>query len=671
MMLAATINLSLYFPYTRSGSFICNIIAKPCEYYFEYCLQGNSNMKNSSSNFIVKMYNFAKQLVLYQPSRQPTRFVLNEAEDGESQGSSGQVSEIRESVAELTKLIAYAKRISEAMEENLQIIKSVPIDEAIPALKSLCISMEKQLSEVNPILLAYDQAEDDPAELAISVSLEENEKTIGRIYRLPYNTDLVIRKFTISATQPMQSMLIYMDGLCDSKLVNNLVLKPLMFYRRSDAELLDTEVINSLITHCLPNSKTKAATSFGDIQDAINTGDAVLFVEGQASAILIESKGWEHRSVGRPVFEQTVRGSQMGFGETLGVNTALIRTLLNSSDLITEKLSIGIKSKTACVVMYLESVANPELVNEIKRRINGVETDYVTDISILEQFISDHPNLPFPTSLNTERPDRVAAGLNEGRVAILLDSSPFALVLPVSLFSLMHSGEDFALLQPYSSVVRLLRWTGAGIALFLPAFFLAISVFHQEAIPTELLLSITSARLQVPFPTIIEMLLLGVAFELIREGGLRIPGFLGPTIGIVGGIILGQAAVSAKIVSPIMVIVVAATGVASYTIPDFRLSAAIRLGSLLLMLFSAVMGLVGIATGMLVFLAILCSMKSYGMPYVSPVVPKTGAGLDVIIRGPVYRQELRPDALNPQLRRRQPHISRVWRTQKPDGDDSK
>ncbi|MBP2636576.1 MAG: GerA spore germination protein [Firmicutes bacterium] len=627
-------------------------------------------MDDLSGNFIAKIYKSVKRLVIYQPPQQPTRFVLQETTEN-SKISCPAAMAIREGFTELTKLIRYAKRLSGAMEEAVQIIKSVQMAKASPTLKKLSITLEKQQAELNPLLLAYDEAEDDVDNLPVSASLGENEKTIARIYRLPYNTDLIIHRFVISVEPPMPSMLIYMDGLCDSKFINSIVLKPLMYYKHSGAVLSDNEVIKNLLTQYLPSSKTKTAMSFGDVQNAVNTGDAVLLLEGEISAIIIESKGWEHRSVERPVFEQSVRGAQTGFGEMLGVNTALIRALFNSSDLIAEKLSVGIKSKTACVVMYLESVANPTLVSEIKRRITGIETDYITDIGILEQFITDHPNLPFPTTLNTERPDRVAAGLNEGRVAILLDSSPFALVLPISLFSLIHSAEDFALLQPYSSVVRLLRWVGVGIALFMPATFLAISIFHQEAIPTEMLLAITSARLQVPFPTIVEMLLLGVAFELIREGGLRIPGFLGPTIGIVGGIILGQAAVSAKIVSPIMVIVVAATGVATYTIPDFRLGAAIRLSSLVLMLFAAVMGLVGIATGTLVILAVLCNMKSFGMSYISPVVPKSGAGLDVIIRGPVYRQEMRPDALNPKVRRRQPSISLVWRKQKPSGGDSK
>ncbi|SMC50365.1 spore germination protein [Sporomusa malonica] len=628
-------------------------------------------MNNASNNFITKIYNLAKRVVVYQPPKQPTRFVLKETENDNVPGSPLQEAGVSESLAELTKLISYARRLTGAMEKTIRTIKSAQVEQAVPVLQRLCLSLEKQQSEANPLLLAYNGAEGDPAKLPVSASLEENEKTIGRIYRLPYNTDLVIHKFVITVEPPMQSMLIYMDGLCDSKTVNNLILKPLMLFCRSGAGLKDSQVLNSLITQYLPSSKTKAAASFADVQDAVNTGDVALFIEGESAAILIEVKGWEHRSVGRPVFEQTIRGSQTGFGEVLGVNTALVRSLFNCSDLVTEKLSVGIKSKTACVIMYLESVASPSLVSEIKRRINGVETDYVTDIGILEQFIADHPNLPFPTSLNTERPDRVAAGLNEGRVAIFLDSSPFALVAPVSLFSLLHSSEDFSLLNPYTSLIRLIRWTGVTLTLFLPALFLAISTFHQEAIPTEMLLSIISARQQVPFPTIIEMLILGVAFELIREGGLRIPGFLGPTIGIVGGIILGQAAVSAKIVSPIMVIVVAATGVASYTIPDFRLGAAVRLCSLVLMLFSAVMGIVGIATGILILSAILCNMKSYGMPYISPVAPRSAGGLDVIIRGPVYRQELRPDALNPKKRRQQPGISRVWRMKKNSGGESK
>lgn len=625
---------------------------------------------NASNNFVTKIVNQIKRWVVYQPPQKPTRFVLQEPKKDEAQASSEQMPGVRESLAELTKLISYARRLSKAMEETAQAIKSVQIGKAVLPLKRLYLSLEKQQSEVNPLLLAYDDAETQPAKLAVSASLEENEKLISQIYRLPYNADLVIRKFSIPVEPVLQAMIIYIDGLCDSKTVNHLILKPLMLYSRSAPGLPDSGILNRLLAQYLPSSKTTSTVTFLDIQDAVNSGDAALFIEGEAAAIMIEGKGWEHRSVDRPVFEQTIRGSQTGFGEVLGVNIALVRSLFNTSDLIAEKLSVGIKSKTACMVMYLESIANPELVNEIKRRINGVETDYIADIGTLEQFIGDHPNLPLPTALNTERPDRVAAGLNDGRIAIFLDSSPFALVMPVSLFSLMHSPEDFALLHPYSSLIRLIRWTGVGIALFLPALFLAISTFHQEAIPTEMLLSITSARLQVPFPTVLEMLLLGVAFELIREGGLRIPGFLGPTIGIVGGIILGQAAVSAKIVSPIMVIVVAATGVASYTIPEYRLSAAVRLASLVLMLLSSVMGLVGIATGTLVMLAVLCNMKSYGMPYLSPVVPKSGAGLDVIIRGAVDRQELRPDALNPKISRRQPHISRVWKQQTQNGGET-
>ncbi|SDF13174.1 spore germination protein [Sporomusa acidovorans] len=627
-------------------------------------------MNNFSDNFITKIYRTAKQLIVYQPPQQPTRFVLGETQQNKQKVSDRRFSGIKESLTEFYKLISYAKRLAAVMEEGVRILQSASIKKSFPSLKRLCTSLEKQQSEVAPLLLAYNEAENDPASMSVSASLAENEKNISRIYRLPYNTDLIIRKFNIPVEPVLQAMLVYIEGLCDSKTVNHLILKPLMLYSRAAPGMPDDGVLNHLITQYLPSGKTTSVMGFSDIQNAVNTGDAALFIEGEPAAILIEGKGWEHRSVDRPIFEQSVRGAQTGFGEVLGVNIALVRSLFNASDLVAEKLTVGIKSKTVCVVMYLESVANPALVNEIKRRITGVETDCVTDISILEQFIADHPHLPLPTALNTERPDRVAAGLNEGRVAILLDSSPFALIAPVSLFSLLHSGEDFALLHPYSSLIRLIRWTGVVIALLLPALFLAISNFHQEAIPTEMLLSITSARLQVPFPTILEMLLLGVAFELIREGGLRIPGFLGPTIGIVGGIILGQAAVSAKIVSPIMVIVVAATGVASYTIPDYRLSAAVRMASLALMLFSAVMGLVGIATGLLIMLAVLCNMKSYGMPYLSPVVPKSGAGLDVIIRGPVYHQEMRPDALNTKVSRRQPHRSRVWRKQKPDGGET-
>jgi len=385
-----------------------------------------------------------------------------------------------------------------------------------------------------------------------------------------------------------------------------------------------------------------------------------LFLEGVNQAVLIETKGYEHRSVGKPEIEQSVRGSQVAFSEALRVNTGLIRTMMPSNDLVTEIFEIGDRIPTKCAIMYLKSVANPKLIGEIKRRILNIKTDYISDMGVLEQFIEDHPSIALPQMLSTERPDRTVAALSEGRVAILLNGTPFAHVVPVSFFTFFHSAEDFSLKLPIGSVTRLLRLIGTLLAVILPAVYLSIVYFHPEALPTEMILAIAGARERVPFPSVGELLLMEFAFELIREAGLRIPGLLGSTIGIVGAIILGQAAVSANLVSPVTVVVIALTGLASFTIPDYRLAAAGRLLRFVFVALAYMLGLVGVALGLLLVTAVLTNMKSFGVPYMVPIAPKTMAGLDVIIRGPVFRQEMRPDGLNTQDNRRQPHISRQW-----------
>jgi spore germination protein KA len=411
---------------------------------------------------------------------------------------------------------------------------------------------------------------------------------------------------------------------------------------------------------CLPSGQASRIGSFKEVQQAINTGDAVVFFDGSGEAVAVETKGYEHRSIGNPTTEQSVRGSQNAFTEVLRVNTALIRTMLHASDLITEMIPIGARGHSNCAVMYIKSIANEELVEEVKRRVNSISTDIITDSGVLEHFIEDFPKNPFPQTLSTERPDRVAIHLSEGRVAIFIDGSPFGHILPVSFFTLMHSSDDFSLNMYYTNLLRLVRWFGALLSLLLPGLYLAISTFHQEAIPTELLLSIAAARAQVPFPTVVEILFMEFSFELIREGGLRIPGILGSTIGIVGALILGQTAVAAKIVSPIMVIVIALTGLASYSIPDYRLASAFRLSRFIFVLLAMSMGLIGVACGFLLFIAMLCSLKSFGMPYMAPLAPRTVNGGDTIFRSTAYQQRRRPDALNTKDEIRQKHTSRTW-----------
>jgi len=616
---------------------------------------------------IQTIYTSIKNILVYQPSKQPDPFVLDENQQDTKKINCDPVPlDSSESLQQLEAMMRHAKRLVTFIEQYIEELHDGQWFGKRREWKVQYDALKQQQTEINAILEKKNN-DDNVSEPTISTSLEENQKKIEEIYQLPLNKDVVIRKFIISTQPEVKALLIFMDGLADKKVMNMAVLQPLMLLQNQQES--DSDVVDFIIEQCLPSGQASRVGSFKEVQQGINTGDAVLFLDGIGEAVTIETKGAEHRGVDRPATEQSVRGSQNAFTEVLRVNTALIRSMLHSSDLITEMIPVGKRGHSNCAIMYLKTIANEELVAEVRRRIKGINTDIIIDSGILEHFIVDFPSNPFPQTLSTERPDRVVVHLVEGRVAILVDGSPFGHIAPISLFTLMHSADDFSMHFYYSNFLRMIRWVGGLISMLLPALYLAISTFHQEAIPTELLLSITAARGQVPFPTIFEILLMELAFELIREGGLRIPGILGSTLGIVGAIILGQAAVSAKIVSPIMVIVIAVTGLASYSIPEYRLASAFRIFRLVFVFMALVMGLVGVACSFFVLTGILSSLKSFGMPYLAPIAPKTTSGGDVILRKPVHMQQRRPDELNTQDVIRQGDVSRPWTKQIPTGGD--
>lgn len=609
-----------------------------------------------------------RKMLLYQPPSMPNVFLLNGKNESEVERSTVS-SHLAESTRQLNELVRYAHSLTNLIEKTVAVLRQGEFTAEKSLINEKLSNLEQEWKLLSPILLTYYNTDAAMEKRPISAILEENKTILNFLYNLPLNKDIVVRNLSIPSEPPVKAMLVFMDGLIDKKIINLNILQPLMLQENFQSIFNGDNLARMLIEQYLPSGQATNINNFQDVQVAVNSGDSVLFFDGFAEAISIETKGFEHRGIERPTTEQSVRGAQNAFTEVLRVNTALIRTMLHSSDLITEMLSVGRRGHLNCAVMYLKSVANPKLIAEVKRRIESINVDFINDSGILEQFIVDSPRNPFPQTLSTERPDRVTAHLLEGRIGILLEGSPFGQVVPISFFTLMHSTDDFSLNIYYSNMLRIIRYIGAVLSLLLPALYLAISTFHQEAIPTELLLSIIAARSQVPFPTIIEILLMEFSFELVREGGLRIPGILGSTIGIVGALILGQAAVSAKIVSPIMVIIIALTGLSSYTIPEYRLASALRLLRFVFIFLALAMGLVGIACGFMILVAILCSMKSFGVPYMAPVAPKTSSSGDIVLRTPVYKQKFRPDELNPQDTNRQPDNPRGWIGRTPSGGE--
>jgi spore germination protein KA len=616
-------------------------------------------VNNMASTVLAKAVSYLGNLLVYKPPDTPTRFVLKEIEPGAEE----EPSILSKSTDELENLLRLARRLEITIEQARELLRRDPSPDKIKAVQKEIKSLETQKTELAPILLAYN-SDEELKEKRVSASLAENILLINKIFQIPQNKDLVIREIIIPMKPPLKAALVFSKSLIDKKEINSTVLTPL--FNARNIEALSGDVLQILSTQILPINQLKQVQYFPAIIQGIQAGDTALFVDGSAGGIVIETKGFEHRAISTPRIEQTIRGNQSAFTETLLTNISLVRLALRSPDLVTDISTVGARSRIGCAVMYVQSVANPALVAEVKRRINGISADDIAP-GMLMQFIEDHPRIPFPQALSTERPDRVSSHLAEGRIAILLDGDPNVLVVPVTLFTLFHSPEDYALKLPSGTFMRVLRFIAALLATILPSLYLAISYYHPEAWPTDLALAIAGAREQIPFPAIVEIFVMELSFEFIREAGTRKPGILGETIGIVGGIILGQAVVAANLVSPITVVIIAITGVASFAIPDFQTGMAVRLIRFLFLMAAMMIGLVGVASGFFILTLVLCYMKSFGVPYMSPIASKTDSGLDAVIRGPVFRQEDRPDFLNTLDPKRQPSISRKWLKQKPEG----
>lgn len=496
----------------------------------------------------------------------------------------------------------------------------------------------------------------------VSTILDENKELMKQVYSVPKSGDVVLREFDIAVKDKVISaFLIFIDGMVDRAIINAFILQPLMLLSnleiRNEAEKLEDYIKD----HLLPQNQLKVSKDLREIIYQINFGGCAVFVDGLGEVFIADVKGWEHRGIERPNNELILRGPQEGFNEVLRSNTALIRKFLLDEKLVVENMTVGKRSKTPCALLYIRDIANDSLVKEVERRLKGIDADYILSSGELEQYIEDNTFLPAPQLLATERPDRTASHLTEGKVAVLVNGSPFALVMPATLTSLMHSPEDSFARFPYGSFMRLIRFMGVFLALLLPGIYVAVTNYHIEMIPTDLLMSIESARERVPFPTIIEILIMEISFDLIREAGVRIPGPIGPTLGIIGALILGQAAVAANIVSPILIIIVAVTGIGNFTVPDYSLSFSVRITRFIYIILGSMAGLLGITTGVFIHGLYFAAAKSFGVPYLSPFGPITARKLaDSLIRAPVWRQERMPDFLNTKKKYKQGDTSRTW-----------
>lgn len=464
--------------------------------------------------------------------------------------------------------------------------------------------------------------------------------------RFQNSLDIVYRQFNLGIKSQNRALVVYIEGLIDTTTIKSDILEPLMYdFASIQPENLDQGNLLTLIRDsALPNNSIQETQSIEDLIQSILMGQSAFILDGFSSALIINTKGGEYRPIKEPDTEAVVRGPREGFTENISVNTALLRRKIKDSNLMLEGLKLGTHTKTQIIIAYLNGIVNPKLVTEVKSRLQRINIDSILESGYIEQLIEDAPSSIFPTIGNTEKPDVLASKILEGRIGIFVDGTPFVLVVPHLFAEIFQSAEDYYSRPYYSTVIRIIRIVAFMIAILLPATYIALESFQPEMIPTDLLFSMAGSREGIPFPAYIEVLIMGVIFEIMREAGLRMPRPIGQAVSIVGALVLGEASVRAGLVSDPMVIIVALTAISSFVIS--ALGDAVPLLRVLFIICAASLGIFGVLMGMLLVLTHLLKLRSFGTPYLAPLAPGNRQGLkDVLIRAPLWTQKKRPRSL--------------------------
>ncbi|QGQ97687.1 spore germination protein [Paenibacillus psychroresistens] len=481
----------------------------------------------------------------------------------------------------------------------------------------------------------------------LTSSLKVNETRLRVIFQ--DCSDVNFRSFQVCGQK--NAFLLYIDGLIDEKQLEESLMKPLMSSASTEPSNSGQGLLSFLQNQLITISQVKQTADFLKIEQEILKGSVAICIDEQTAAILVSVPGGNTRSVEQPSTENTVRGSRDSFTEILRTNTSLIRRKVRSSRLKIEMLTVGDITQTEVAIVYMKGITNESTLQDIKTRIQDIQIDVVLESGYIEQLIEERSFSPFPQFLVTERPDYVVSALLQGQVVIITDGSPFAISAPMTFWGFLQAGEDYYERLIYANLIRFIRLGFTMIALLLPSLYVALTTFHQQMIPTNLLLSIAAAREGVPFPALVEAVLLEVTFEGLREAGVRLPKQIGQAVSIVGGLVVGQAAVQAGIVSAPMVIVVSLTGIASFAIPRYNFSLAFRILRFPMILLAGMFGLYGIAVGLLIILVHLSGLKSFGVPYLFPTAPVSLQGLkDALFRAPLWTLYLHQQPLGKKLK---------------------
>lgn len=494
----------------------------------------------------------------------------------------------------------------------------------------------------------------NPQSYKIDINLKSNISHLQEIFA--DSNDVHIREFLITPLN-IRATLVFVESMADQVIINEHILEKLTLSPVSGCANSEREcnVLRYLQDTLLTAASVTEVVKFEDFVKRVLSGDTALFVDGIATVLVVATRKVESRAISEPESEKDIRAPRDGFTEELSVNITLLRRRLINPNLVVKKLVVGVRSDTAVAVVYFRGIVDPELVNEVEKRLQDLKID--TAAIGIQGLIEDHPYSPFPTMLATERPDKFVAALADGKVGIVVDGTPFCLVVPTTLSDFFQAGDDYSEKWLSAAIIRFTRYVAAFMTLTMPAIYIAITSFHPAFLPTPLTLTLAEAREGVPFPAVVESLLMISMLEIMQEANIRIPKSIGPAVSIVGGLVLGDAAVKAGLVSPAMVIVTSITAISSFNVVNYRMNLPLRLLRVPLMAIATVFGMYGVVMGLLAIITHLSILESFGEPYLAPFVPKNCANLkdlkDTVFVAPPASMKQRPAYLEPQDKRRQ------------------
>ena len=480
----------------------------------------------------------------------------------------------------------------------------------------------------------------------IEKRLDGNRAWIETRFHTDVNSDVILRPFKLGGT--VDALAVSMNGMADDRRIADFILRPA--FRACVDGVARKDLPSYFREHALSMHETELTDRRDAVEQAITEGRTAILFDGAKEAILCDTRGFVSRPVGEPKNEMTIMGPKEAFTENIRTNVTLLRRIVKRPDFVCEFRDAGGTNRTQLALCYLDGTVNPALLNEVKRRLAAISTDMRMTVGRLEQLIEEYTYLPLPQMLNTERPDRAASAVLDGRIALLVEGCPQAGVLPITIGTLLMSGEDLDMRQPVGTVVQLIRMVGALLTTYLPAYFLALALHHPGQLSGEVLETVVASRAMVFLPLWMEMIFLLLVFQLVREAGLRVPGSIGQAIGIIGGLLLGQAAVSANIVSTVVLIIVALTGLGNFAIPDYSAQVAASYYRVLLCVAATLGGLLGITVTGLCVTAIMCSVKSFGVPFFAPFSPVTKHAEHLLFRSRIRNRAEASDPSNPKRR---------------------